>query len=80
MSRYLSFAYFVLFLGMVGETNNFFRRHAGPESENLQPPRTSFVPYYDVIRHGCVYLKYFNGTLSLDAAAPASSVSKRGWS
>ena len=27
----------------------------------------AFVPYDDVIRHGCVYLKYFNGQFFLNA-------------
>lgn len=52
-----------------GATYMVFRWHAGPESQNLQSARASFVPYDDVIRHGCVYLKYFNGTLFLNTEA-----------
>ena len=50
-----------------GSTYMVFRWHAGPESQNLQAARTAFVPYDDVIRHGCVYLKYFNGQFFLNA-------------
>lgn len=41
--------------------------HAGPESQNTQAARTTFVPYDDLIQHGCVYLKYFNGKVFLNA-------------
>jgi hypothetical protein len=53
----------------LGATHMVFRWHAGPESQNLQSARATFVPYDDVIRHGCVYLKYFNGTLFLNTEA-----------
>ncbi|MFH0823647.1 MAG: hypothetical protein V2B18_12915, partial [Pseudomonadota bacterium] len=39
------------------------------ESQNRQAARTTFVPYDDVIRHGCVYLKYSNGTFFLNTEA-----------
>jgi hypothetical protein len=43
-----------------------FKWHAGPESQNTQAARTSFVPYDDLIQHGTAYLKYFNGRFFLN--------------
>ena len=43
-----------------------FRWHAGPESQNRQAARTTFVPYDNLIRHGTVYLKYLDGTFFLN--------------
>ncbi|AFM24563.1 hypothetical protein [Desulfomonile tiedjei] len=49
-----------------GATYMVFRWHAGPESQNLQAARSTFVPYDDLIRHGCVYMKYFDGGVFLN--------------
>lgn len=53
----------------MGTTCMVFRWHAGPESQNTQAGRAAFVPYDDVIRHGCVYMKYFNGRFFFNTEA-----------
>jgi len=53
----------------LGAQYMMFRWHAGPESQNIQASRATFTPYDDVIQHGCVYLKYFNGRLFLNTEA-----------
>jgi hypothetical protein len=50
-----------------GATYMIFKWHAGPESQNTQSARAAFVPYDDLIQHGCVYMKYFNGTVFLNS-------------
>lgn len=47
----------------LGTTLIVFRWHAGPESQNRQASRTTFVPYDESVAHGCFYLKYFDGPL-----------------
>ena len=47
----------------MGATAMFFRWHAGPESQNREALRLTFVPYDDEIYCGTTYGKYFNGTL-----------------
>ncbi len=53
----------------LGATFMMFKWHAGPESQNRQASRTSFVPYDEVVAHGCVYLKYFNGRFFVNTEA-----------
>jgi len=53
----------------MGSQYMLFRWHAGPESQNIQASRAAFVPYDNVIQHGTVYLKYFNGRLFLNTEA-----------
>lgn len=53
----------------IGATYMVFRWHAGPESQNLQSARATFTPFDEVIRHGCVYLKYNNGRLFFNSEA-----------
>jgi hypothetical protein len=52
-----------------GTTYMVFRWHAGPESQNLEASRITFVPYDDIIRHGCIYMKYSNGMVFLNGEA-----------
>ncbi len=44
-----------------GATGMIFKWHAGPESQNRQSSRESFVPYDELVSHGSVYCKYFDG-------------------
>ena len=44
-----------------------FQWHAGPESQNRQASRNSFVPYDQAIGHGCFYVKYFTGCFFLNS-------------
>jgi hypothetical protein len=53
----------------LGTTLMIFKWHAGPESQNRQASRNTFIPYDDVIAHGCSYLKYFNGRVFLNTEA-----------
>jgi hypothetical protein len=46
-----------------GATGMIFKWHAGPESQNRQSGRASFIPYDEYVAHGCFYVKYFNGPL-----------------
>lgn len=49
-----------------GSSCTVFRWHAGPESQNRQASRTTFVPYDVATYHGCAYMKYFNGVFFLN--------------
>ncbi len=52
-----------------GATCVIFRWHAGPESQNRQASRATFVPHDDTILHGCAYAKYSNGRFFLNTEA-----------
>jgi hypothetical protein len=45
----------------------WMRWHAGPESQNRQADRLSFIPYDLVMHQGTMYLKYFNGRFFFNA-------------
>jgi len=53
----------------LGATGMIFKWHAGPESQNRQSSRTSFVPYDELVVHGCFYVKYSNGPVFFNAEA-----------
>jgi hypothetical protein len=61
----------------VGGITEFIRWHEGPESQQLQADRNTFVPSDNLLNWGSVFAKFFNGMFFFNAEAAYINLSTR---